>query len=68
MKNFKALLFFLFINLFSIPLFSQYKLPIIDMHMHIGAPLDLPAGAPGLSLNFGAGRYVTTLTMKKINI
>ena len=20
--------------------------PIIDMHMHIGAPLDLPAGAP----------------------
>lgn len=46
MKKFTALLLILLINKFSIALFSQDRLPIIDMHMHIGAPLDLPAGAP----------------------
>jgi uncharacterized protein len=37
---------FLFLGLLSITLFGQQRPPIIDMHMHIGAPLDLPAGAP----------------------
>jgi uncharacterized protein len=46
MKTFKILSFFLFLGLLSVPLFGQERPPIIDMHMHIGAPLDLPAGAP----------------------
>lgn len=46
MKTPKILSFFLFLGQLSFPLFGQEKPPIIDMHMHIGAPLDLPAGAP----------------------
>lgn len=46
MKTLKILSFFLFLGLLSIPLFGQERPPVIDMHMHIGAPLDLPAGAP----------------------
>jgi uncharacterized protein len=46
MKKLKNILFFLFLGQFSVPLFGQQRPPIIDMHMHIGAPLDLPAGAP----------------------
>lgn len=46
MKILKIISFFLFFVLLSIPLFSQEQPPIIDMHMHIGAPLNLPAGAP----------------------
>ncbi len=46
MKTLKILTFFLFLGLLSVPLFGQERPPIIDMHMHIGAPLDLPAGAP----------------------
>lgn len=34
----------------------QERLPIIDMHMHIGAPLDLPAGAPAPCLPFPCER------------
>ena len=29
----------------SAPTFAQDRPPVIDMHLHIGAPLDLPAGA-----------------------
>ncbi len=36
----------MFFGLLSTNLFGQDRLPIIDMHMHTGAPLDLPAGAP----------------------
>ncbi len=46
MKTFKLLSLFLLLELLSVPSFGQERLPIIDMHMHIGAPLDLPAGAP----------------------
>ncbi|PKA81992.1 hypothetical protein ATE92_0115 [Ulvibacter sp. MAR_2010_11] len=46
MKPFKLLTFFLLFSLLSGTLLGQDRLPIIDMHMHIGAPLDLPAGAP----------------------
>ena len=46
MKTLKILPLFLFLGQLSFPLSGQERLPIIDMHMHIGAPLDLPAGAP----------------------
>ena len=46
MKTLKILAFFLFFSQLSVSLFGQERPPIIDMHMHIGAPLDLPAGAP----------------------
>jgi predicted TIM-barrel fold metal-dependent hydrolase len=46
MKKLKILSIFLFLGQLSVPVFSQERQPIIDMHMHIGAPLDLPAGAP----------------------
>jgi uncharacterized protein len=46
MRALKLLLFFLFVSQGSVSLFGQAQPPIIDMHMHIGAPLDLPAGAP----------------------
>ncbi|TVZ60196.1 hypothetical protein NA63_2746 [Flavobacteriaceae bacterium MAR_2010_105] len=46
MKPLKIFSLVLFIGQFSFTMFSQERLPIIDMHMHIGAPLDLPAGAP----------------------
>lgn len=46
MKTLKILSFFLFLGQLSAPLCGQERPPIIDMHMHIGAPLDLPAGAP----------------------
>ncbi len=38
----------LIVALLLVPLhaMAQERLPIIDMHMHIDAPLDLPAGAP----------------------
>lgn len=37
---------FLLLGIWSLPAKGQERLPIIDMHMHTGAPLDLPAGAP----------------------
>ena len=46
MKTLKILSFFLFLGQLSVTVFGQQRPPIIDMHMHIGAPLDLPAGAP----------------------
>jgi predicted TIM-barrel fold metal-dependent hydrolase len=46
MKTLKFFLFLLTLNLLSLTVFAQERPPIIDMHMHIGAPLDLPAGAP----------------------
>jgi len=46
MRTLKILSFFLFLGQLSVSLFGQERPPIIDMHMHIGAPLDLPAGAP----------------------
>ncbi|MBC8770082.1 amidohydrolase family protein [Arenibacter sp. BSSL-BM3] len=46
MKTLHVLSISLFFGLLSINLFGQDRLPIIDMHMHTGAPLDLPAGAP----------------------
>jgi predicted TIM-barrel fold metal-dependent hydrolase len=46
MKTLKILSCFLFLGQLSVPLFGQERPPIIDMHMHIGAPLELPAGAP----------------------
>jgi predicted TIM-barrel fold metal-dependent hydrolase len=46
MKTPKILLSILFLAQVSVNLFGQERPPVIDMHMHIGAPLDLPAGAP----------------------
>jgi uncharacterized protein len=46
MKTFKILSFILFLGQLPVTLFGQQRAPVIDMHMHIGAPLDLPAGAP----------------------
>jgi uncharacterized protein len=46
MNTLKVLSFILFSGQLSLTLFGQERLPVIDMHMHIGAPLDLPAGAP----------------------
>lgn len=46
MKTLRILLFLLFTGQLSFSSFGQQRCPIIDMHMHIGAPLDLPAGAP----------------------
>ena len=46
MKTIKTLSFILLFGLLSISVFSQERQPIIDMHMHIDAPLNLPAGAP----------------------
>ncbi len=46
MKTFRILSFILFLGQLSLALFGQKRPPVIDMHMHIGAPLDLPAGAP----------------------
>jgi predicted TIM-barrel fold metal-dependent hydrolase len=46
MNTLKILSFYLILSLLSFPLLGQERPPIIDMHMHIGAPLDLPAGAP----------------------
>jgi predicted TIM-barrel fold metal-dependent hydrolase len=46
MKTLKILLFFLFLSQLSLSLLGQERPPVIDMHMHIGAPLNLPAGAP----------------------
>jgi uncharacterized protein len=46
MKTLKILSSFLFLGLLSVSLFGQKRLPIIDVHMHIGAPLELSAGAP----------------------
>jgi len=46
------LVFFLLSGQLSIPLFGQDRPPIIDMHMHIGVPLDLPAGAPAPCLPY----------------
>jgi hypothetical protein len=46
MKTIKILSSFLILGPLCFPLFGQQRPPVIDMHMHIGAPLDLPAGAP----------------------
>lgn len=45
MKSLTILSFLVLGQLFT-PSLAQEKLPIIDMHLHIGAPLDLLAGAP----------------------
>jgi predicted TIM-barrel fold metal-dependent hydrolase len=47
---------FLFLGHLPIALFGQERPPIIDMHMHIGAPLDLPAGAPAPCLPYPCNR------------
>lgn len=46
MKTFKILTILLFLGSFPIVLSGQERPPVIDMHMHVGVPLDLPAGAP----------------------
>lgn len=46
MKTLKIISFILFLGQSSVPLFAQERPPIIDMHMHIDIPLNLPAGAP----------------------
>lgn len=46
MRTLKIFSFLLFMGPLSFPLSGQERPPVIDMHMHIGAPLDLPAGAP----------------------
>lgn len=46
MKTLKIFSSFLVLSQLCLPLLGQERPPIIDMHMHIGAPLDLPAGAP----------------------
>ena len=46
MKPHIILSLFLIISQFSMALFGQQRPPIIDMHMHIGAPMSLPPGAP----------------------
>ena len=56
MKTFRIPSFFLFLSQLSLTLFGQERLPVIDMHMHIGAPLDLPAGAPAPCLPFPCDR------------
>jgi predicted TIM-barrel fold metal-dependent hydrolase len=48
MKTLKILSFFLFLGLLSVPLFSQERPPIIDMHMHTGMPHHVPEGTPAL--------------------
>ena len=51
MKTYITLAFLLLVQL-PVSLFGQERSPIIDMHMHIGAPLDLPAGAPAPCLPY----------------
>jgi uncharacterized protein len=46
MKTSKIISLCLFLSHLSSSLFAQERPPIIDMHLHIGAPLDLPGGAP----------------------
>ncbi len=46
MKTLKLLPAFLVLVLLSVPAWGQKHQPVIDMHMHIGAQLDLPTGAP----------------------
>lgn len=46
MKTLKILSVCLFLGQFSFAVFGQERPPVIDMHMHVGVPLDLPAGAP----------------------
>lgn len=46
MKPLQTIWCFLFIGWLSTPLAGQKRAPVIDMHLHIGAPMDLPAGAP----------------------
>lgn len=42
----------LFLSQLPVSLFGQERPPVIDMHMHISAPLDLPAGAPAPCLPY----------------
>lgn len=46
MRTIKFFSFLLFVGPLSVPVIGQERPPVIDMHMHIGAPLNLPAGAP----------------------
>ena len=46
MKTYKVLFVFPFLVQWYFPSLGQQRAPVIDMHMHIGAPLELPAGAP----------------------
>ena len=46
MKTLVLLSFLLLAGNSSFLLFAQERLPVIDMHLHVGVPLDLPAGAP----------------------
>jgi uncharacterized protein len=56
MKAHNILSFLLFVGLLPGMLRGQQRAPIIDMHMHIGAPMDLPAGAPAPCLPFPCER------------
>jgi predicted TIM-barrel fold metal-dependent hydrolase len=52
MKPLPILSLILFWSLLPVTSFSQKRPPVIDMHMHVGLPLDLPAGAPAPCLPF----------------
>jgi len=52
MKTLKLLSVILLLGSRQVTSFCQERLPVIDMHMHIGAPLDLPAGAPAPCLPY----------------
>ncbi|CAN5495583.1 amidohydrolase family protein [soil metagenome] len=65
MKTLEILFFILFLGQLPVPLFGQERPPFIDMHMHTGAPLDLPAGAPAPCLPQpcnGKGKATATST------
>lgn len=46
MKTLKILFCFLLLNLLPASFYAQEALPVIDMHMHIGVPMNIPPGAP----------------------
>ncbi|TBW29995.1 amidohydrolase family protein [Gramella sp. KN1008] len=52
MKTLNVLFCFLLLLIVPVHLRSQERLPVIDMHMHIGVPLDIPAGAPAPCLPY----------------
>ena len=56
MKILKILSLLLSFGQLSFPLRGQERPPVIDMHMHIGAPLDLLAGAPAPCLPYPCER------------
>lgn len=46
MKTLNVLFCLLLVSVFPVRTHAQDRLPVIDMHMHIGVPLDIPPGAP----------------------